>query len=73
MAETNERMKQMTNLYQKANGELRSRHHSEFTEILNGLYVAEGLVVRTRRSKAQIWAEKVAAAKEIIAEDELSK
>ena len=73
MAETNERMKQMTNLYQKANGELRSRHHSEFTKILNGLYVAEGLIVRTRRSKAQIWDEKVLAAKEVIAEDELSK
>jgi hypothetical protein len=29
--------------------------------------------VRTRRSKAQIWDEKVAAAKEVIAEDELSK
>ena len=73
MAETSERMKRMTNLYQKANGELRSRHHSEFTEILNGLYMAEGLVVRTRRSKAQIWDKKVAAAKEVIAEDELSK
>lgn len=73
MAETSDRMKQMTNLYQKANGELRSRHHSEFTQILNGLYMAEGLVVRTRRSKAQIWDEKVLAAKEVIAEDELSK
>lgn len=68
-----ERMKSLGGMYQKASGELRRRHHAEFRSILSDMYKKEGVVVRTRRSKAELWAQKVADAKEVIAEEELSK
>ena len=64
-----DRLKDMTRLYQKASGELRRVHNEEFHSILGRLYEEEGIVVRPRRSKERMRRDNLEAARRLLESD----
>jgi hypothetical protein len=61
-----DRRNELTRAYQAALGKLRSRHDSEFHEILAEVYAERGIEVRKRVSRIESHNRRIAAAKALL-------
>ena len=68
-----EKAKLQATLYRKALQELRDRHPDEFRTILVDVQQDAGVFVRKRRTKEEIAADRLAEARALVAEADLSQ
>lgn len=64
-----DRHKLITKAHQEASKRLRQQFPAEYRALLSAVYEEQGLIVRKRRSKAEVLADRLEEARRLLAEN----